>query len=112
MYRTGPHLLSASAGSEPYTLSLHDALPILRGRLALAEGHNAGALGSFAIGLASLKRTKNHWSTRSEEHTSELQSRGQLVCRLLIEKKNTPIAASPPILPTARTAYQSPPRPS
>src|SRR5256885_1529368 len=35
----------------------------MRGRLALAEGDNAGALGSFAIGLASLKRTKNHWST-------------------------------------------------
>src|SRR5437870_13127242 len=63
MYRTGPHLLSASAGSEPYTLSLHDALATIRGRLALAEGDTAGALASFAIGLASLKRTKNHWST-------------------------------------------------
>ena len=35
----------------------------MRGRLALAEADNAGALSSFAIGLASLKRTKNHWST-------------------------------------------------
>src|SRR2546430_5203244 len=35
----------------------------MRGRLALAEGDNTGALASFAIGLASLKRTKNHWST-------------------------------------------------
>src|SRR2546425_5145833 len=35
----------------------------MRGRLALAEGDNPGALGSFAVGLASLKRTKNHWST-------------------------------------------------
>src|SRR5205809_6916176 len=35
----------------------------MRGRLALAEGDTAGALASFAIGLASLERTKNHWST-------------------------------------------------
>src|SRR5204863_511509 len=38
-------------------------LATMRGRLALAEGDSAGALGSFAVGLASLKRTKNHWST-------------------------------------------------
>src|SRR2546421_1493854 len=35
-------------------------------------------------------------STRSEEHTSELQSRSDLVCRLLLEKKKTPFAATTP----------------
>src|SRR5690625_5681542 len=44
-----------------------------------AEAHNHAK-----TGLASITRV---WETRSEEHTSELQSRGHLVCRLLLEKK-------------------------
>src|SRR5205809_6030279 len=72
-----------------YTLSLHDALPISTttrwvipgpGRSAATArsasprcGHPCGRCGS--------------WSPRSEEHTSELQSRLHLVCRLLLEKK-------------------------
>src|SRR5437870_8797820 len=71
------------ATTEIYTLSLHDALPIswrARGRDALdhqAHRHRPGAeQGHLARGGA-----------RSEEHTSELQSRGHLVCRLLLEKK-------------------------
>src|SRR5256885_9324865 len=77
-----------TATTEIYTLSLHDALPIYRiprhphlrpGRprhdppaadLPRREGHAAGGL-------------------RSEEHTSELQSPCNLVCRLLLEKKKT-----------------------
>src|SRR5439155_14131280 len=43
-------------------------------------------------------------ATRSEEHTSELQSRGHLVCRLLLEKKKDSEAGSPP-----RTADRDPP---
>src|SRR5260221_6419205 len=39
--------------------------------------------------------------TRSEEHTSELQSHSDLVCRLLLEKKNTATRRRPPALPTA-----------
>src|SRR5712664_2915864 len=63
-----------TATTEIYTLSLHDALPIH----ALVPQLLIGALqlpGSFPQGL------------RSEEHTSELQSRSDLVCRLLLEKK-------------------------
>src|SRR5439155_22621939 len=66
------------ATTEIYTLSLHDALPIFRARtsprgLLSKPGPPATRFPSF----------------RSEEHTSELQSRGHLVCRLLLEKKNT-----------------------
>src|SRR6266496_6580936 len=61
------------ATTEIYTLSLHDALPIS----ICAEGprmlHLGGRIGDGV--------------TRSEEHTSELQSRRDLVCRLLLEKK-------------------------
>src|SRR5438105_15264056 len=62
-----------------YTLSLHDALPISRGGTARGS---PGPPASAADG-GSARR-----DTRSEEHTSELQSRVDLVCRLLLEKKN------------------------
>src|SRR5574339_1165879 len=63
-----------TATTEIYTLSLHDALPISGGRLA---GHERGP-SCARLGRGVL---------RSEEHTSELQSPGDLVCRLLLEKK-------------------------
>src|SRR2546422_10461406 len=75
-----------TATTEIYTLSLHDALPIF------AEIEHARHIGRVraAIGetipAAGLKRAE----TRSEEHTSELQSRLHLVCRLLLEKKKQP----------------------
>src|SRR5205809_5289119 len=67
------------AASEIYTLSLHDALPI-SARIPMPcqrEYHIAPFFPRVA---------DNHGS-RSEEHTSELQSRLHLVCRLLLEKK-------------------------
>src|SRR2546422_7889736 len=73
-----------TATTEIYTLSLHDALPIWaphdgkRGRVP-AHSVGAGTLAADQGGLGS--------SDRSEEHTSELQSRLHLVCRLLLEKK-------------------------
>src|SRR5690606_41719694 len=97
----------APAGSALYPLSLHDALPISKAitrdtvvvvgsapsfphgvidpieelsELARARGigfHTDACLGGFVL--------------RSEEHTSELQSRENLVCRLLLEKKKKPI---------------------
>src|SRR5690625_5749060 len=45
--------------------------------------------GSWKRGSTAMSRSKNRNRKRSEEHTSELQSRGHLVCRLLLEKKNT-----------------------
>src|SRR5439155_25494886 len=72
-----------TATTEIYTLSLHDALPILLVEAA-AESFHAGK--SDALELKRLVLVENR-DFRSEEHTSELQSRGHLVCRLLLEKK-------------------------
>src|SRR5699024_12847989 len=76
-----------------YTLSLHDALPILVVATVLAlvfvvatgyESIGAVSVGSSLMWLALVAMLL---SGRSEEHTSELQSRFDLVCRLLLEKK-------------------------
>src|SRR5438034_2288112 len=76
------------APTEIYTLSLHDALPILAA--ALAQMRAAGITGTIythPIG------DRGHGAgPRSEEHTSELQSHSDLVCRLLLEKKNNPVS--------------------
>src|SRR6185295_20324508 len=66
------------ATTEIYTLSLHDALPIFRdgGAAAAARAHARPRV-----------RRRSRTQRRSEEHTSELQSRQYLVCRLLLEKK-------------------------
>src|SRR5438309_9108224 len=67
------------ATTEIYTLSLHDALPILRMPASIATGRWNGCRFGF--------RSMNGTRSRSEEHTSELQSQFHLVCRLLLEKK-------------------------
>src|SRR5690625_7913103 len=68
------------ATTEIYTLSLHDALPISGDQ---PEAHRPGKCpGTGHPGSPSCAPRP-----RSEEHTSELQSRGHLVCRLLLEKK-------------------------
>src|SRR2546429_5470829 len=95
-----------TATTEIYTLSLHDALPICRGGSAWVHEHlHRGA-------TVQVRGPRNHFPldegashlilVRSEEHTSELQSRLHLVCRLLLEKKkkapcDIPIRASPRI---------------
>src|SRR2546428_8391205 len=89
-----------TATTEIYTLSLHDALPIFVLLGGLDQWHPGGDRGDplkpcaacgEAIAATSTipARTKNLDNLRrSEEHTSELQSRSDLVCRLLLEKKN------------------------
>src|SRR5204862_6950861 len=73
---------NATAPTDIYTLSLHDALPIFAlDRLSewdLQSGARTVVVGRGDVHLH-----------RSEEHTSELQSRRDLVCRLLLEKKKT-----------------------
>src|SRR3712207_8134485 len=89
-----------TATTEIYTLSLHDALPILVGADVLgADGITrlGGALRILFLRHRSLiGRVQNQSGDdaahqRSEEHTSELQSRQYLVCRLLLEKKKNTI---------------------
>src|SRR5690349_23971160 len=75
---------NVTATTEIYTLSLHDALPIWGGSSCAAAAWIAG---SWAAPCASRWR-RCRSRCRSEEHTSELQSRRDLVCRLLLEKKN------------------------
>src|SRR3712207_7918087 len=89
-----------TATTEIYTLSLHDALPIWTGR----GSRTAPRRSSCTWGWGGSTRSPPSWSLaaatprrrspasggaprRSEEHTSELQSRQYLVCRLLLEKK-------------------------
>src|SRR3972149_11597778 len=66
-----------TATTEIYTLSLHDALPIslMPGLAGYLEATRRGSSPRLLV--------------RSEEHTSELQSQSNLVCRLLLEKQNT-----------------------
>src|SRR3712207_9071647 len=91
-----------TATTEIYTLSLHDALPIYVEHALHALRHDAllllgglGRGGGAAGGLVAHLHRDHHLvhddrhgsALRSEEHTSELQSRQYLVCRLLLEKK-------------------------
>src|SRR3712207_7849384 len=93
-----------TATTEIYTLSLHDALPILGfvRRVDSRDDHRVQVADLLAglgrrwaaarlvsrLDSAGPGRTRPSDQTRSEEHTSELQSRQYLVCRLLLEKKN------------------------
>src|SRR2546422_3249822 len=76
-----------TATTEIYTLSLHDALPIYRPR------RSRRSLAGTAV-EDDADPDAVHW--RSEEHTSELQSRLHLVCRLLLEKKKKKSNLIPP----------------
>src|SRR5260221_12738185 len=82
-----------TATTEIYTLSLHDALPILGAdwkRARPVDGRRPRAdLSAHLPGERSARG-------RSEEHTSELQSHSDLVCRLLLEKKKKPKRRSIP----------------
>src|SRR5207249_11489354 len=75
------------ATTEIYTLSLHDALPIsIRSPSGAGDAMSSGQRGRTARAMRSASRSTPS-GARSEEHTSELQSRFDLVCRLLLEKK-------------------------
>src|SRR3989440_824557 len=73
-----------TATTEIYTLSLHDALPI-----CMLLGNYNGIPADPVTPLRGIREAVA--PRRSEEHTSELQSRSDLVCRLLLEKKKEPI---------------------
>src|SRR5688572_31663897 len=73
-----PFAFTGTAATEIYTLSLHDALPISEPRRRRANGCRRGTRP---------RHPRGRRCSRSEEHTSELQSQSNLVCRLLLEKK-------------------------
>src|SRR2546430_12569613 len=83
-----------TATTEIYTLSLHDALPIFASTVvsvAPHECHNTRPPDDHrADTSASTESPPTSTTTRSEEHTSELQSQSNLVCRLLLENKKNP----------------------
>src|SRR5438477_13127650 len=93
--------LGARGPRAVYTLSLHDALPIcIKLRRRMLPDHlvlRAPGIDRMAHAVANSDdhvakrfqaRAGRHFAARSEEHTSELQSHVNLVCRLLLEKKN------------------------
>src|SRR2546422_11516399 len=75
---TSSFFFNDTATTEIYTLSLHDALPI---SILAVIPHPRSVRRRMMV--------ERQYDLRSEEHTSELQSRLHLVCRLLLEKKNT-----------------------
>src|SRR5204862_6727558 len=93
--RSSIFFFSAAATTDIYALSLHDALPIsAEGALASgsARRRSPSQAGwsrrlSFLCSASAPSSGAFSAPTRSEEHTSELQSRRDLVCRLLLEKK-------------------------
>src|SRR3712207_9366834 len=88
------YFFNDTATTEIYTLSLHDALPICppgkaTAHRGISEHHDIvteQAHGDIAGGAAGMLGDLAQPLLRSEEHTSELQSRQYLVCRLLLEK--------------------------
>src|SRR5689334_25380285 len=77
-----------TATTEIYTLSLHDALPISDGATgAYLTYQTDGNINNSLDGPSNLQNVIVQIDSRSEEHTSELQSQFHLVCRLLLEKK-------------------------
>src|SRR2546430_17519688 len=93
-----------TATTEIYTLSLHDALPISSAAQASFHACRSSSSSPLSRSLRGLGRScqldggvplqrpggagASFSSLRSEEHTSELQSQSNLVCRLLLDKKN------------------------
>src|SRR5207302_9917748 len=98
--RHSSFLLNATLTTDIYTLSLHDALPIWAARMLGRIPPEIGAQSKDSAALLALFKKPAEAGDppalnilgfggflRSEEHTSELQSRENLVCRLLLEKK-------------------------
>src|SRR5260221_8347516 len=95
-----PHLFlfffNDTATTEIYTLSLHDALPIFPD-VAIESDHDQplrrnkwrGRSPPRAAEIPDASQRNRKTQNRSEEHTSELQSHSDLVCRLLLEKKKS-----------------------
>src|SRR3712207_8257318 len=104
-------LFNDTATTEIYTLSLHDALPISnRAGTKSARSEALSTCRTLRLNSAVIPAASSY--ARSEEHTSELQSRQYLVCRLLLEKKQRKddaqtVAAGAPALRQVQALDQS-----
>src|SRR5437667_3317978 len=102
---------NATATTHIYTLSLHDALPISHQEVRELVGARTGRAPSHLRRAVPSRRRCD----RSEEHTSELQSHHDLVCRLLLEKKNGPgrpaTSSASPVARPWRMCMETPPQP-
>src|SRR5688572_31680380 len=92
MMRLHMLILTDTATTEIYTLSLHDALPIWwpcwgRARTCAAASRGSGPTSPWRAWRPGPTSLPSPPPSRSEEHTSELQSQSNLVCRLLLEKQ-------------------------
>src|SRR2546429_5137364 len=83
-----------TATTEIYTLSLHDALPISLDAVHAQEERGHPDERASRSHHRAFRHLHGPCCRRSEEHTSELQSRLHLVCRLLLEKKKLPARSS------------------
>src|SRR3712207_9002973 len=94
IFRAISFFFNDTATTEIYTLSLHDALPIWppprlsRRRERRGAVRRTGHPGRVDEDRVGVRLPGDDRGARSEEHTSELQSRQYLVCRLLLEKNN------------------------
>src|SRR5437588_6733883 len=98
MYSLFYFFFNDPATTEIYTLSLHDALPISRRGAGIPRGLSAATPAITedrrSTRASRVVRQSSHAvRRRSEEHTSELQSHSDLVCRLLLEKKKKHLMA-------------------
>src|SRR5438105_11157130 len=102
-------LFNDTPTTDIYTLSLHDALPISSTRSASRRSSRRARAPSASSTMQASRATwMPSWPSRSEEHTSELQSRVDLVCRLLLEKKKR-IHSKPKHYQGKYNYYMSPP---
>src|SRR5436305_11535673 len=103
MYYRFLSFFTSPTPTEISTLSLHDALPIYAAgdNIFCVLPPNCGVVTNCSgtrrmgcrFGSGQWSSPRRSWAARSEEHTSELQSRPHLVCRLLLEKKKQPADA-------------------
>src|SRR2546425_8944940 len=97
MHRVLFFFFNDTATTEIYTLSLHDALPISHHRPRVldrrlrVQGRRRPVPHVGPGRVSGVPDDDQRPPDRSEEHTSELQSLAYLVCRLLLEKKKTPL---------------------
>src|SRR2546429_6595971 len=96
-----------TATTEIYTLSLHDALPISRISCGPPRTRATSSSPNSGTARSGCGSRSDGRAGRSEEHTSELQSRLHLVCRLLLEKKKEAPTAGLLLVPSQMIAFPS-----